>query len=118
SGVPPVSACSAYGFTQSDAVLGERLKVPLVDSCPVAGRRPHIILIHDESSWDIRQAPGVKVPAGYGNHFKSFDGKERKFLTESSGGSSWLAEYNVLARLSSRSVGRLSYFVPRIASRR
>ena len=55
---------------------------------------------------------------GYGSHFKSFDGKERKFLAESSGGASWMAEYNVLAGLSSRSFGRFSYFVTRIASGR
>ncbi|MFO1111961.1 MAG: sulfatase-like hydrolase/transferase [Bradyrhizobium sp.] len=118
SGVSAVSDFSAHGFMQSDAALAERLRMPLVDSCHVAGRRPHIILIHDESSWDIREARGVKVPAGYGSHFKSFDGKERKFLAESSGGSSWLAEYNVLAGLSSRSFGRFSYFVTRIASGR
>jgi phosphoglycerol transferase MdoB-like AlkP superfamily enzyme len=118
SGVTAVSDFVSYGFMESDATLAERLKMPLVDSCHVAGRRPHIILIHDESSWDIRQASGVKVPAGYGSHFKSFDGKERKFLAESSGGSSWRAEYNVLAGLSSRSFGRFSYFVTRIASGR
>ena len=118
SGVTAVSDFVSYGFMESEATLAERLKMPLVDSCHVAGRRPHIIMIHDESSWDIRQAAGVKVPAGYGNHFKSFDGKERKFLTESSGGASWLAEYNVLAGLSSRSFGRFSYFVTRIASGR
>jgi hypothetical protein len=118
SGVSAVSDVVGHGFMQSDAALTERLKVPLVDSCHVAGRRPHIILVHDESSWDIRQAPGIKVPAGYGSHFKSFDGKERKFIAESSGGGSWLAEYNVLAGLSSRSFGRFSYFVTRIASGR
>jgi hypothetical protein len=118
SGVTAVSDFVSYGFMQSDAVLAERLKVPLVDSCHVAGRRPHIIMIHDESSWDIRQAGGVKVPAGYGSHFKSYDGKERGFMPESSGGASWLAEYNVLAGLSSRSFGRFSYFVTRIASGR
>src|SRR6476659_1773018 len=118
SGVTAVSDFVSYGFMESDATLGERLKVPPVESCHVAGRRPHIVMIHDESSWDIRQASGVKVPAGYGAHFKSFDGKERKFLTESSGGGSWLAEYNVLAGLSSRSFGRFSYFVTRIASGR
>jgi phosphoglycerol transferase MdoB-like AlkP superfamily enzyme len=118
SGVTAVSDFAGHGFMQSDAALAERLKLPLEDSCHVAGRRPHIIMVHDESSWDIRQAPGIKVPAGYGDHFKSFDGKERKFLTESSGGASWLAEYNVLAGLSSRSFGRFSYFVTRIASGR
>ncbi|MCW5702518.1 MAG: sulfatase-like hydrolase/transferase [Bradyrhizobium sp.] len=118
SGVTAVSDFASHGFMQSDASLAEKLKVPPVDSCQVAGRRPHIILIHDESSWDIRQAPDVKVPAGYGSHFRSFDGKQRRFLTESSGGASWLAEYNVLAGLSSRSFGRFSYFVTRIASGR
>ena len=118
SGVTAVSDFAKYGFMESEAVLAERLKVPLEDSCHVAGRRPHIIMIHDESSFDIRQADGVKVPSGYGSHFKSFDGRQRKFLAESSGGASWMAEYNVLAGLSSRSFGRFSYFVTRIASGR
>ena len=118
SGVTAVSDFVNYGFMESEAVTAERLKVPLVDSCHVAGRRPHIIMIHDESSFDIRQANGVKVPPDYGSHFKSFDGRERKFMAESSGGASWMAEYNVLAGLSSRSFGRFSYFVTRIASGR
>jgi hypothetical protein len=118
SGVTAVSDFVKYGFMESDAVTAERLKVPLLDSCHPAGRRPHIIMIHDESSFDIRQAAGVKVPPGYGGHFKSFDGKERKFLAESNGGPSWFTEYNVLAGLSSRSFGRFSYFVTRIASGR
>ena len=118
SGVTAVSDFINYGFMESDAVAAERLKVPLLDSCRPAGRRPNIIMIHDESSFDIRQASGVKVPAGYGSHFKSFDGKERKFLAESNGGPSWFTEYNVLAGLSSRSFGRFAYFVTRIASGR
>src|ERR1700687_1522619 len=80
SGVTAVSDFINYGFMESDAVASERLKVPLLDSCHPAGRRPNIIMIHDESSFDIRQANGIKVPAGYGSHFKSFDGKERRFL--------------------------------------
>ena len=118
SGVTAMSDFMKYGFMESDAVAAERLKVPLLDSCHPVGRRPHIIMIHDESSFDIRQAAGIKVPAGYGSHFKSFDGKERKFLAESNGGPSWFTEYNVLAGLSSRSFGRFSYFVTRIASGR
>jgi hypothetical protein len=118
SGVTAVSDFINYGFMESDAVAAERLKVPLLDSCHPAGRRPNIIMIHDESSFDIRQADGVKVPAGYGSHFNSYDGKERKFLAESNGGPSWFTEYNVLAGLSSRSFGRFSYFVTRIASGR
>src|SRR4030081_623291 len=118
SGVTAVSDFVNYGFMESDAVAAERLKVPLLDSCHPTGRRPHIIMIHDESSFDIRQAQGVKVPPGYGGHFNSFDGKARTFLAESNGGPSWFTEYNVLAGLSSRSVGRFSYFVPRVASGR
>ncbi len=117
SGVAAISEFAQYGFMQSDAAATERLKVPLLDSCS-PGRRPHIIMIHDESSFDIRQAASVKVPRGYGSHFNSFDGKARKFLTEGNGGPSWLTEYNVLAGLSSRSFGRFSYFVTRIASGR
>ena len=118
SGVTAVSDFIKYGFMESDAVAAERLKVPLLDSCHPVGRRPNIIMIHDESSFDIRQAAGIKVTGGYGSHFKSFDGKERKFLAESNGGPSWFTEYNVLAGLSSRSFGRFSYFVTRIASGR
>src|SRR6202045_4962412 len=92
SGVIAVSDFVNYGFMESDAVAAERLTVPLVDSCHPKGRRPNIIMIHDESSFDIRQADGIKVPPGYGSHFKSFDGKERKFLAESNGGPSWFTE--------------------------
>jgi hypothetical protein len=118
SGVTAVSDFVHYGFMESDTVVAERLKMPLVDSCHPAGRRPNIIMIHDESSFDIRLAADIKVPQGYGSHFNSFDGKARKFLAESNGGPSWFTEYNVLAGLSSRSFGRFSYFVTRIASGR
>jgi phosphoglycerol transferase MdoB-like AlkP superfamily enzyme len=116
SGVTAVSDFMRYGFLEADASATSRLNVPLLDSCHPAGRRPNIIMIHDESSFDIRAASGVKVPAGYGSHFKSFDGKERVFLAESNGGPSWYTEYNVLAGLSSRSFGRFAYFVTRLAS--
>jgi hypothetical protein len=118
SGVTAASDFINYGFMESDAVTAERLKVPLLDSCHPTGRRPNIILIHDESSFDVRQAEGVRLPADYGSHFASFDGRQRKFMAESNGGPSWFTEYNVLAGLSSRSFGRFSYFVTRIASGR
>ena len=118
SGVIAMSDFANGGFMDSDAATLERLKLPLEEACHPAGRRPHIIMIHDESSYDIRSASQIKVPAGYGRHFVSGDGKARKFLAESNGGSSWLTEYNVLTGLSSRSFGRFSYFVTRIASGR
>src|SRR5215470_3553933 len=118
SGVIAVSGLIRDGILESDPATNERLNTPLVEACYPAGRRPNIIMIHDESSFDIRAAQGVKVPAGYGDHFKSFDGKERSFLAESNGGPSWYTEYNVLAGLSSRSFGRFAYFVTRLASGR
>ena len=58
------------------------------------------------------------MAAGYGNHFRSFDGKERHFITEGAGGPSWYTEYNVLAGLSARSFGRFAYYVTQIAAGR
>jgi Sulfatase len=118
SGVNAVSDFIHYGFMESDAVATGRLNVPPLDSCHPTGRRPNIIMVHDESSFDIRSVDGVRVPPGYGRHFTSFDGKARTFLAESNGGPSWFTEYNVLAGLSSRSFGRFAYFVTRIASGR
>jgi hypothetical protein len=117
SGVNSVVDFLQYGFLESDLVA-DRLVIPREEACHAAGRRPHIVMIHDESSFDIRSAPGIKVPANYGDHFRSFDGKQRKFLAESNGGPSWFTEYNVLAGLSSRSFGKFSYFVTKIASGR
>ena len=118
SGVTAVSDVVSHGFMQSDPVAAEHLRLPALDACHLSGRRPHIIMIHDESSFDIRAAAGVKVPRDYGQHFVSFDGKSRTFMTEGNGGPSWYTEYNVMAGLSSRSFGRFSYFVTRIASGR
>src|SRR6478735_7369587 len=118
SGVSAVSDFAQYGFMESAASTNERLNMPLVDACHPERRRPNIIMIHDESSFDLRAAQGIRVQAGYGSHFKSWDGKERTFLAESNGGPSWFTEYNVLAGLSSRSFGRFAYFVTRIASNR
>jgi hypothetical protein len=118
SGVDAVSGYMANGFLESDAMVADRLRLGMEESCAPMGRRPHIILLHDESSYDIRMVDGVKVPPDYGRHFLSFDGKERKFLVEGAGGPSWYTEYNVLAGLSSRSYGHFQFFVTRIAAGR
>jgi hypothetical protein len=117
SGVDAISELLTHGLMESDAFAADRLQ-PDNKACRPEKKPPHIILIHDESSFDIRMAPGIKVPDGYGAHFKSFDGKERNFLVEGNGGPSWFTEYNVLEGLSARSFGRFSYFVTRIAAGR
>jgi len=117
TGVEAVGAYLEHGFLESDAgTTAERLRTDV--SCEPAGQRPHIILVHDESSFDIRAIDGVKVPPSYGRHFRSFDGKARKLLVEGAGGPSWFTEYNVLSGLSSRSYGRFQFFVTRIAAGR
>src|SRR5690242_2726852 len=117
SGVDAVAELMTRGLMQSAVFAEDRLN-PIENTCAPAAKPPHIILVHDESSFDIRAAPGIKVPSGYGAHFKSFDGKERNFLVEGNGGPSWYTEYNVLEGLSARSFGRFAYFVTRIAAGR
>ena len=79
-------------------------------------RRPHIILLLDESSFDVSKAPGIKVPEGYRDFFKSADGKTRTFVAEASGGPTWYTEFNVLTGLSAQSFGKMKYYVTRIAA--
>ena len=57
SGVTAVSDFINYGFMESDAVATGRLNVPLLDSCHPAGRRPNIIMIHDEVQFRHSRAP-------------------------------------------------------------
>jgi hypothetical protein len=116
TGVDAVAAYVEQGFLESDPITAEELRAEA--PCESASKRPHIILVHDESSFDIRAIEGVKVPPGYGHHFRSFDGKARKLLVEGAGGPSWYTEYNVLSGLSSRSYGRFQFFVTRIAAGR
>jgi hypothetical protein len=118
TGVAAVTELMTHGMLEAEASVSGRLKSGAEIACTPAASRPHIILLHDESSFDIRSAPGIRVPPGYGAHFKSFDGRARKFMVEGIGGASWYAEYNVLTGLSARSFGRFAYFVTRIASGR
>src|SRR6266568_1513174 len=116
SGVDAVSTLLVHGLMESDPVASERLAP--IGVCEPTAKPPHIILVHDESAFDIREAPGIHVPPNYGAHFRSLDGKQRKFIAEGTGGPSWYTEYNVLAGLSARSYGRFAYFVTRIAAGR
>src|SRR5579862_4005072 len=118
SAVTEISEYMRHGYLNSDAVVTDRLRLLPDATCMPAGKPPHILLVHDESSFDIRVAPGIKVPPGYGSHFLSFDGKARHFVVEGAGGPSWYTEYNVLAGLSARSFGKFSYYVTRIAAGR
>jgi hypothetical protein len=118
SAAATIAGLMTRGYMESDASVTDRLKTLAEATCAPARQPPHIILVHDESSFDIRALPQVTVPAGYGTHFRSLDGKVRRFIIEGAGGPSWFTEYNVLAGLSARSFGRFAYHVTQIAAGR
>lgn len=106
------------GYLESDATVTERLGGVADATCTMAAKPPHIVMVFDESSFDITRLVGVKVSSGYQDHFRSFDGKSRTLLVEGAGGPSWYTEYNVLTGLSVRSYGRFADLVTRIAAGR
>jgi hypothetical protein len=116
SGVASASQLVSDGWLEAAAKSpGEALPAPGA-GCAASARRPHIIMLLDESSFDIRAAPGIKVPAGYGDLFKSVDGRQRTFVAEATGGPTWYTEFNVLSGLSVRSFGKMKFYVTRIAA--
>src|SRR5262249_23018119 len=80
SGVAAMSELVTHGYMESDAALTDRLKTLPNEICVPRAEPPHIILVHDESSFDIRAVPGVKVAADYGGHFPSLDGQRARLL--------------------------------------
>jgi hypothetical protein len=116
TGVEGIHELATHGYLESDAAVTGGLKLAPAPACQPARKLPHIILLHDESSFDITVAPGIKVPSGYQHHFQSLDGKARKLVVEGVGGPSWFTEYNVLTGLSVRSYGRFATSVTRLAA--
>ncbi len=115
SGLSAVAGYFGRGLLESDTEAVERPRPVPAAACHSSGRPPHILMVFDESSFDITAIPNIKVPAGYAEHFRSLDGKSRAFVVEGIGGPSWFTEYNVLTGLSVRSYGRFADFVTRIA---
>jgi hypothetical protein len=118
SGVTAAQEYFSRGLFEADAGDAGILRAPFAGPCKPAEKPPHIVMVFDESSFDITMAPGIKVPEGYRRHFASFDGRQRRFVVEGAGGPSWFTEYNVLTGLSVRSYGRFADFVTRIAAGR
>jgi hypothetical protein len=130
SGVVAVSRLASTGWIEADppasgspplapgAYAAGEPALPSGEKCDPTARRPHIIMLLDESSFDITAAPGVKVPPGYSDYFKSNDGKRRIMIAESTGGPTWYTEFNVLTGMSARSFGSLKFYVTRIAAGR
>jgi hypothetical protein len=118
SGVTQVSELINHGWLDSGARIGDGPALSAAGICKPAVKPPHIIMLLDESSFDVTAAPGIKVPTDYKQHFRSFDGKERNLVMEATGGPTWYAEYNVLTGLSARSFGRFMFYVTRLAAGR
>jgi hypothetical protein len=130
SGVVAVSRLASTGWIEADPPANGPLSLardaraaglpvlPSGEACDATAKRPHIILLLDESSFDVTAAPDIKVPAGYTDYFKSSDGKQRTMIAESTGGPTWYTEFNVLTGLSARSFGDLKFYVTRIAAGR
>jgi phosphoglycerol transferase MdoB-like AlkP superfamily enzyme len=130
SGVVSVSRLASTGWIEADPPAGGPLPLapgayaagrpalPPGEQCDTTARRPHIIMLLDESSFDVTAAPGVKVPPGYSDYFKSIDGIRRTMIAEATGGPTWYTEFNVLAGMSARSFGDLKFYVTRIAAGR
>jgi hypothetical protein len=118
SGVLSISELMAHGWLESAPTTTERLRMDANGTCTAAGKRPNIILVLDESGFDITDAPGIKVPSDYQEHFRSLDGRFRRLLVEATGGPTVYTEYNVLTGLSARSYGRFMFNVTRIAAER
>ena len=115
SGVISTVEYATHGLIDADAP-DTAPALPPAQACHPAARLPHIVMLLDESSFDITAAPGIKVPADYVRHFQSFDGRQRALAVEATGGPTWYAEYSVLTGLSPRSFGRFMFYVPRIAA--
>ena len=119
SGVASVSQLTSDGWLEAAAKSPGETPMPMASaSCAASARRPHIIMLLDELSFDIRAVPGIKVPAGYDDLFKSIDGRQRTFVAEATGGPTWYTEFNVLSGLSVRSFGKMKFYVTRIAAGR
>jgi phosphoglycerol transferase MdoB-like AlkP superfamily enzyme len=116
TGIEAAYELLSHGYLEADLPVAEGAKSNLSTTCKPTAALPNIILLHDESSYDVTAAPGIKVPPGYERFFQSFDGKARKLIVEGAGGPSWFTEYNVLTGLSALSFGRFATSVTRIAA--
>ena len=116
SGVIAAFDLATRGFLEVDPRATERLPTMEAENCQPPAKLPHIVLVFDEFELRCHAYAGNQGQTELRQHFRSFDGKERKLLVEGAGGPSWLTEYNVLTGLSARSYGRFAEYVTRISA--
>jgi hypothetical protein len=118
SGVVAAVDLMTRGVLEADPAVADRLPEANGGTCTAGRKPPHIVMVFDESSFDVTMMPNVKVPPNYRDRFRSSDGKTRSFVVEGAGGPSWYTEYNVLSGLSVRSYGRFADSATRLAAGR
>ena len=110
--------------TSGAAIWSRTLLLPIISvlrcagACQPAGKPPHIILVLDESSFDITARPASRCRPVTAAISSRSTARQRSLIVEGAGGPTWFTEYNVLTGLSARSFGRFAYFVTRIAAGR
>jgi hypothetical protein len=82
-----------------------------LESCGTPHRKPHIILIHQESIVPPSLFPGLAYDRAIDPFFRSHDGGTYRMRVETYGGASWLTEFSVLAGVSTHSFGSMRQFV-------
>jgi phosphoglycerol transferase MdoB-like AlkP superfamily enzyme len=78
---------------------------------PSGNRKPHIVLIHQESVVPPSLFPTLAYDKSVDPLFTSADGKLHKMRVETYGGASWLTEFSLLTGLSTQSFGGMRQFV-------
>ncbi len=82
-----------------------------IGQCVTPYRKPHIIMIHQESMVPPSLFPELSFNKAVMPFFQSHDGKMHKMRVETYGGASWLTEFSVLAGVSTYSFGSMRQFV-------
>ena len=82
-----------------------------IGTCATPQKKPHVILIHQESMAPPSLFPGLSYDPSIMPFFQSHDGKLHKLRVETYGGASWLTEFSVLAGVSTYSFGSMRQFV-------
>ena len=108
------------GVLEADAAVPDGLRLANAAPCEAPpGKLPHIVMVLDESSFDVTALPGIEVPPDYRRALPLVRRQAAFLLVEGAGGPSWYTEYNVLAGLSVALLWPLrQFFVTRIAAGR
>lgn len=80
-------------------------------TCNAVGKRPHIILVHQESIVPPGMFPTLSYDRAVDPMFRSDDGKTHGLRVETFGGASWLSEFSILTGISTQAFGGMRQFV-------